>query len=764
MRTSAIISFAWLAVLACGTRIPAQSVPEAADPAAEAATTPEPETAPAPAAAPEANPGIWRVSLGFPVDHSGESTAARYPWGEARGGIGRFVYRSPESAFRMDAAVNDGGAWRLSLRALTSHGGRLEMRYRRSRRNFFDGAPMVLDQHGMSPAARAIYTRVIVPGVDGDGDWDPDALTDLAAVATSTRSRMDRDLLTVSFIQRLPRAGDLSIDLDWQRRVGSRPVSYLQSTNMQESPGWFPDGHPYGEIKAITAYQLPVDERETGVRIGYVQQTRHFRIGAHAGASRHAEDWDYLNVANPWGGDRMALTSSLGQDSDSARGEINLAGRFGRHTISLKSRVEETRADIAIRDFIPFDPLVSAPAGTRARTRRSSVSLAWRAYAGEWDFALEGSRRRKYRTDRPLDLPQYDHPLGGAAMGGNAPPPNMGLGRTPRPMNESVLTLQAGVTRYFHGAGSLSLTASRKDRDLAWRAVPRVREDAGAVDYLLTRGSGRLHIGVESARKRAADPLLNYYEVSFIGPDWMLMGEPAQALEFVPADLLNGRRLTYRVSGDYQFTPNWDLTAEAKFEREKFERVRVGLHSLRSRRFGLTLDGALTETWHWTLYGGHSRQDVEMTSSKAAGGIEPSDPYDPTHTLPDVLPNRLSMSDAGQRLSWTGERWQMALEGNWSRVEDDALVGVPLHLRTKGARFSMESKLGRGEEPEWSLGAQCDWRKITREEAGGDRVPGFTTALLDPYNLAPAPDIFAPLSGLGPQGWVAGVFVRWQSP
>ena len=705
----------------------------------------------------------WQLQLGGGLAQHGISPAQEAPWAEFRAADSRFDYRSPGTDFRMDAAANDNGTWHLALRALNHSGGRFELNYRRAQRNFFDNAPQLFSGGAMSAAAAADYTRLMPSGIDPDGEWDPAGVAG-APLASRSDARIRRDLLSARYSQRFSFGGDLTVALDLQRRQGTRVWSFVQPTGMQVFPA--ADGSPYGENKAVTAFLLPVDDRETGVSLAYRQGGGGWRFATGLGWSRHEDGNHELNAPDPWTG-LPSLRSRIGQANDLLHGEISLAKRFstggGNQELSAKVRLEEGRADIALENFSAY---LGAPvSGTiGARVRRERLALEYRGDWGDWTTILALTSRRRWRTDTPLDFPEYDHPLFGAQVGFSGAIP--GLARSPRPMNrqgdEARFTLERSL-RIGGSSGSIRASVARGRENFSWRAVDRLAHSEGTLELALTGARGRMQLAGKFLARTAPAPVANYYETAFIGPDGALFGEPGQAPGFVAADLLGGHLLELRASGERDLSARWSLDGDGQWQRERFAARRTGLSARDTRTGSLSLTGALTPGWQWlvSLSGRQLSQDQDA-SKQFGGGSETVDPLDPGHQAPVSLATRSSDWEATQTLRWQPAHWQLELSGYHGGSREAPGAGAPLDLTASGAalraRFHPAAK-ARG----LTAGLGFDWRRVRRDNPGGDLFPGLSDAPHnDPYAALPAPDLFQPAPVLGPQGWSVGISLGWR--
>jgi hypothetical protein len=701
------------------------------------------------------------LTAGFDWNNNRFAESELAPWGQARAGTADFRYAPEAFNFQLNAAMNDHGGYRLDLRGVSSWGGRLDLQYRRVQRNLFDDAPVLLDRGGMPGGAASIYTGVIPSLSDPDGVWNPGALAALTPLARAARAQIRRDLFSLDYVQRLPGAGDLTVGVELQRRRGYKPWSFVQATDMQVFPG--PDGFPFGEVKAVTGFLLPVDDREAGLHLGYAQVIKKFRISANLGWSRHEDDAGDLAATNPWPG-RPALYSRLGQPSTSRTGELKMAQRLGPFEFTFQGRLDETRADIPVNNFTPFVAGTPFASSMDAVARKQNLKLGGRLLLGDWEFSVEGYRRRHYRTDLPVDFPEYEHPLGGAELGFNSPFPFPGLARTPHPMNGGERGVTAAVEQSFH-AGALPLRwragYEHQQQEFTWRAVPGMTKNTGSLELSLMGSRGRLRLSGELSQRAAPAPVANFYETAFIGPDGALFGEPGQSLGFIAADLLGGHRVTTRISGDVDFARMWQIAGDASLTTDHFDEARLGLQSRQSRAGSLAVYGNFSPVWQWSGAISGQTDDTALRGSKQLG-IETPDPLDPFHALPARFATRVSQWDVRQSLAWRHPGWSATLEGHHGGIQEKAAMGPPLNLHSIGGRMELRFR-PKLYNRHIEIGANLDWRKIDRNET--DALPTLTSAPInDPVSGLPAPDIFLPLPSLGPQGWAAGFQVRWILP
>ncbi len=755
---------ALLAVIAAAPGLRSQTAPVVTDDESESEDT-------APINAAPAREAILRhggddivsrqIVAGFDWNSAASAYSERAPWGQARAGSAGLRYAPEAFNFQLNAVVNDNGGYKLDLRGVSSWGGRLDLQYRRVQRNLFDDAAVLFDRGGMINGAAPLYTSTIPSLTDPDGRWNPGALSALSPLARAARAQIRRDLFSLDYVQRLPGAGDLTVGVELQRRKGYKPWSFVQATNMQVFSA--PDGNPLGEVKAVTAFLLPVDDREAGVHLGYSQVIKKFRFSAHLGWSRHEDDAGDLAATNPWPG-RPALYSRIGQPSTSKTGELKLAQRLGPFEFTFQGRLDETRADIPVRNFTPFVAGTAFASDVAAVARKQSLKLGGRLQLGAWEFTLDVYRRHRYRTDLPVEFPQYDHPLGGAQFGFNLPPPVPGLARTPRPMNGSERGVIAALEQTFQ-AGALPLrwsaTFEHQEQQFAWRAVPDMKKNNGTLALSLMGSRGRLHLTGELSQRSAPPPVANYYETVFLGPDGALFFEPGQTAGFVAADLLGGHRLSGRISGDVELGRMWQLAADGSVATDHFDDARVGLQSRQSRSGSLAIFGNFSPLWQWSGAISGQSDDTAQLGSKQLG-IEAADPLDPLHALPARFATRVSQWDVRQSIAWRHPGWSATLEGHHGGIQEKAAMGPPLNLHSLGGRLELRFR-PKIYNHHIEIGANLDWRKIRRDET--DAIPALTTAPInDPYAAQPAPDIFLPLPSLGPQGWAAGFQIRWILP
>ncbi len=699
----------------------------------------------------------WQVQWGGSLAQHGISSAEEAPWAEFRTADSRFDYRPPGTNFQLSAAANDQGSWRLGLRALNSSGGRFELNYRRTQRNFFDNAPQLFSGGAMSAAAAGAYTRLMPSALDLDGEWDPSGIAG-APWASRSGARIRRDLLSASYTQRFAFGGDFTVALDLQRRHGTRVWSFVQPTGMQVFPA--ADGAAYGENKAVTAFLLPVDDRETGVSLAYHQGGGGWRFATALGWTRHIDGNRELNASNPWTG-LPSLRSRIGENNDLLHGEISLAKRWGNQEFSARARLEEGRADIALENVSAYS---GAPlAGTvHARVRRERLALEYRGDWGNWTTILAFTRKRRWRTDAPMDFPEYDHPLYGAQFGVSGALP--GLARSPRPMNrqdeEGRFTLERALT--LGGVtGSLRASAARGREKFSWRAVEQIDRSEGSLEIALGGMHGRMQVAGKFLARSAPPPVANYYETTFIGPDGALFLEPGQAPGFAAADLLGGHRLELRASGERDLSTRWSFGGDGQWQRDRFSDRRTGLSARESSAASLTLTGLLGSRWQWvaSLSGQALAQDQDA-SKQSGGGGETVDPLDPSHQAPVFLATRISGWELAQTLRWQPARWQLELSGYEGGSREAPGTGAALDLTTRGAALRARfHPRPRG----FYAGLGFDWRRVHRDNPGGDLFPTLIDAPRnDPYAALPAPDLFQPAPVLGPQGWSIGISLGWR--
>jgi hypothetical protein len=205
----------------------------------------------------------------------------------------------------------------------------------------------------------------------------------------------------------------------------------------------------------------------------------------------------------------------------------------------------------------------------------------------------------------------------------------------------------------------------------------------------------------------------------------------------------------------------WQIAGDASVSTDHFDDARVGLQSRQSRNGSLAVYGNFSPVWQWSGAISGQTDDTALAGSKQLG-VEPPDPLDPFHALPERFATRVSQWDIRQSLAWRHPGWSATLEGHHGGIQEKAAIGPPLNLHSIGGRLELRFR-PKLYNRRIEIGANLDWRKVDRDES--DALPTLTsTPINDPYSGLPAPDIFLPLPSLGPQGWAAGFQVRWILP